>query len=57
MKVQNVLDTLDGINEIRQVLISTTDEGTFISKDIVELTEKILGDYESYILGMEVIKY
>jgi len=55
MKVKDVLDTLNGIDDVRQVLFSTTDEGTFISKDIVELIQKLLGDYERDILALDVI--
>ena len=55
MKVKDILDTLDNINEVRQVLYSANDEGTFISKDIVNLVEKIFGDYERDLLVLDVI--
>ena len=55
MKVKDMLDTLDNINEVRGVLYSANDDGTFITKDVVKLIEKIFGDYERDLLALDVI--
>lgn len=56
MKVNNIIETLDDINTVRQVLFSANDEGTFITKDIVDTIEKIFGDYERDLLALDVIR-
>lgn len=55
MKVSEIIETFDDIDTVRQVLYSANDEGTFISKDIVDTIEKIFGDYETYLLSLDVI--
>ena len=57
MKVKDVLETLDNINEVRQVLYSASEEeGTHVTPDIVELIQKLINSYEADILQFDVIK-
>lgn len=55
MKVRDIIDIIDDIGTVRQVLFSANDEGTFITKDIVDTIEKIFGDYERDLLALDVI--
>lgn len=55
MKVSDIIETFDNMDTVRQVLFSASDEGTFITKDIVDTIEKIFDDYERDLLTLDVV--
>lgn len=56
MKVKDILDTIDNIQEVEQILLSAdAEEGTHITYETVLMIRKLLHEYESDILHLDVI--
>ncbi len=58
MKVQDAVKTLNGIDDVMQVLFSASEEeGTHIDYETVEKIRRLLLDYQADILCWGVHKY
>ena len=60
MKVNEVLDTINIIDDIKTAICLSKGNPTgylTIDEDVADKIAKIVGDYESYILGLEVRRY